>query len=387
VLGGTFDIVKNKVNSINMETKGILDEFDENYRQVLKEDQVLKEHNGVFTTHYRLYEKRTEETRKKLKQTEVPFKDLIHKYNDKGYRIPNLSVKSNLFAPSPLLLENKEIRDYYKYTTIEDRECKFLEKINGGVLDRLSKIDVPQAVRKKSEIHRRLSLRSRPVAIQNFSDLQDEHKKLKTEISRAYETLQTEEACNTYDDGEERFDRNFVRRRTTKKGSLYKTVEVMNSISSIANSTNYTGMTGFSVSPTNRKLHSNNNLILFSKFDKIQLQPTPKQIPLSQAYINSKPKARRPSQILQYKKPPVSRNLPTAGHTKTVNKVKSDHENLSRLENNKHGYIEYIYNRTKEGDQCDTEDLLKTYYKTFYKCGDQEIREMFNSKYTIVIIN
>jgi hypothetical protein len=355
--------VKDKVNNIHKETGEVVNNFNENYIDAIKEVKTLKEDNGAFTTHYKLYEKREEERRQKLKHFDIPFKDLIRKYNDRGYRIPNLSVKNNLFHPSPLLFENKEIREYYKYTTIDDSECKFLEKANTALVDRLNTIDIPPAVRKKSEIHRRLSLRSRPIAIQNMTDLQDEHKKLRIEISKAYDTLY-QETLNT-EDKDDILDSN-VKRHTKKKGSLYKTVEIMNSISSQANSTNYTGM---SFSPTNK--------------DLIIKSAKPKQISISQTYIHSKPiKFKRPNQTginLQYKKPPVSRNQFAPKTARMIGRAKQNYDNC-KGDFNQHGFIEYIYNRTKEDAEFDTENLLKTYYKTFYNCGEEEIKTLFNSK-------
>jgi hypothetical protein len=127
-----YHTVNDKMKKINKELKANLKIFVNEYENACHEVKELNEHNNLFSSNHKLYEKRIEEKRKKLQYFEGPFKDLIRRYNKSGYRIPNLSVKDNLFEPSPLLLENKEIRDFYKYKNIDDDECKFLEKVNTG---------------------------------------------------------------------------------------------------------------------------------------------------------------------------------------------------------------------------------------------------------------
>lgn len=43
-----------------------------------------------------------------------PFEDIKEAYNEKGYKIPNLSESHNLFKPTPLLMEKKDIDMYFK---------------------------------------------------------------------------------------------------------------------------------------------------------------------------------------------------------------------------------------------------------------------------------
>ncbi len=49
------------------------------------------------------------------RKIEENFVDLISEYKQRGYKIPDLSIKRNLFTPNPLLLDNNRVIDYYSY--------------------------------------------------------------------------------------------------------------------------------------------------------------------------------------------------------------------------------------------------------------------------------
>jgi hypothetical protein len=96
---------------------------NDNFNKKLKQTEKLKE----------LKEKRYG-SQKNVDDTAETFRDLINKYKDRGYKIPDLSVRHNLFQPSPLLLENHKISDFYKFMKkgqdVNDKNVHFLLKIN-----------------------------------------------------------------------------------------------------------------------------------------------------------------------------------------------------------------------------------------------------------------
>jgi hypothetical protein len=73
---------------------------------------------------------------------ELFINELIKKYQAKGFKIPNLSVKNNIFEPSPLLTENDKIYDLYKFKKhddiIQDKNLGFLEKLQNIATERIA---------------------------------------------------------------------------------------------------------------------------------------------------------------------------------------------------------------------------------------------------------
>ena len=57
-----------------------------------------------------------------------PFEDIKKAYNDKGYKIPNLSESHNLFKPTPLLMEKKDIDMYFKNNALHSNKSEKLIK-------------------------------------------------------------------------------------------------------------------------------------------------------------------------------------------------------------------------------------------------------------------
>ena len=52
------------------------------------------------------------------KTTKEIFSDIVNKYEQRGYKIPNLTIENNLFKKSPLLIENKKDVDEFYRTDI-----------------------------------------------------------------------------------------------------------------------------------------------------------------------------------------------------------------------------------------------------------------------------
>ena len=97
-------------------TRLILKTYSETQKEMSDEYKIIHEKNKEFQDSYKLFE---EITRKK-NNIEDSFKDLIIKYTNLHYKIPDFSTRHNLFTPSPLLLHNRKIGEYYKYHPIRE---------------------------------------------------------------------------------------------------------------------------------------------------------------------------------------------------------------------------------------------------------------------------
>lgn len=76
------------------------------------------------------------------------FKEIILKYKKKGYKIPDLSTEKNLFKPSALLIDNAELKQFFKIKKgtkdnkgFEEKETFFISKVNNLLYDRLKELD------------------------------------------------------------------------------------------------------------------------------------------------------------------------------------------------------------------------------------------------------
>lgn len=116
-------------------------------RLTSKEDYVeIKEDNEQFLSQFKKFGNIKEllqksNYNKQFPKVENTFEDLIKSYKSKGYKIPDLSVKHNLFKPSPLLLENKHIEEYYRYQeakNINIKDCKFLQNLESKLISTIS---------------------------------------------------------------------------------------------------------------------------------------------------------------------------------------------------------------------------------------------------------
>ena len=110
----------------------------------------IKEENSNFAMRFKQTEKIEElansKKQRNLKKTDETFHDLIIKYKERGYKIPDLSTAHNLFKQSPLLLENHKIEDYYRYffkdTEHTDKSSNFLLNLNSNLNERIQTMDI-----------------------------------------------------------------------------------------------------------------------------------------------------------------------------------------------------------------------------------------------------
>ena len=92
-----------------------------------KELRKLHEDNNKFLTEYKTANKFV-----KKKTSKETFKGLIKMYVKKGYKIPDLSVKHNLFNLCPLIEENNEkiIQGFKKDKKLSTKTMNYLRKLN-----------------------------------------------------------------------------------------------------------------------------------------------------------------------------------------------------------------------------------------------------------------
>jgi len=83
--------------------------------------RLIKEENDDFKKEYKSMSESFQ------KSIEVIFKDLIRKYRDRGYRVPNLSFQHNLFKINALIEENN---DKLEFALKEDKKNKKPMKAN-----------------------------------------------------------------------------------------------------------------------------------------------------------------------------------------------------------------------------------------------------------------
>ena len=102
--------IKNpKLNQLfveNSKNLSFMRSYDRKMKMIQKRVNRINNENTEFYKSYSL-----SKTYLKYKD---PFEDIKEAYNEKGYKIPNLSESHNLFKPTPLLMEKKDIDMYFK---------------------------------------------------------------------------------------------------------------------------------------------------------------------------------------------------------------------------------------------------------------------------------
>ena len=71
---------------------------------------INQETKNFLNSYYKIQNKKAKQTDKiKDEKLKSPFLDLINQYINRGYKIPDLSYKKNLFNPSLLLLDTSKV--------------------------------------------------------------------------------------------------------------------------------------------------------------------------------------------------------------------------------------------------------------------------------------
>ena len=93
--------------------------------ETLKNEEIIRnDENKLFL---RLYSKTKKLYPTKIKDT---FKDLISKYENSNYKIPDLSDKKNIFSQNPFLLEGIELEQFYRTINMKKKFKKKQKHLN-----------------------------------------------------------------------------------------------------------------------------------------------------------------------------------------------------------------------------------------------------------------
>jgi len=122
-----------------------LADYEQNRKENLFLIGDLKYENNAFLTQFKKIQSLNPKGIVGNSQSKIDatFNDLIKKYKERGYEIPDLSVKRNLFEIDPLLLSQQRLHEFFSHKAKEvlesDRNMKFLEHINKDVIKHLNR--------------------------------------------------------------------------------------------------------------------------------------------------------------------------------------------------------------------------------------------------------
>ena len=100
-----------------------IENFENNQKNLKTESDKIIDENHQFLTSYEMFLK------KFPKNYEKEFKDLLEKYKQNGYKIPDLSMKHNLFKINPLLFNDRKINDFYTFFQNKNIILKIFNKL------------------------------------------------------------------------------------------------------------------------------------------------------------------------------------------------------------------------------------------------------------------
>lgn len=105
-----------------------------------------KEETKEFISSYNLIQKEKEKQNAEIKDQKLvsPFLDLINRYTQRGYKIPDLSTKKNIFTPSLILSDEAKTKEYFKVNKLskkEKKELSYIKKVNRCVIKQKHNID------------------------------------------------------------------------------------------------------------------------------------------------------------------------------------------------------------------------------------------------------
>lgn len=115
-----------------------ISEYDSKAQKNMTIYKEMKEESKEFMKSYLLIQKNKEKLNAEIKDNKLksPFLDLINQYSQKGYKIPDLTLKKNLFSPSMILADENKMKDYFKSNKIskkEKKEFSYVQKLDNCV--------------------------------------------------------------------------------------------------------------------------------------------------------------------------------------------------------------------------------------------------------------
>ena len=122
-----------------------LNDYEQNRKENLFIMGDLKYENNAFLTQFKKIQNLNPKGLVGNSQSKIDatFNDLIRKYKERGYEIPDFSVKNNLFEIDPLLLSEMRLHEFYNHQPKEvmdkDANLVFLESVNVDVIKCLNR--------------------------------------------------------------------------------------------------------------------------------------------------------------------------------------------------------------------------------------------------------
>ena len=121
--------LKKKTKFLSSKCRNLIENYENLTEKNLNNYNNLKDNSSEFFKNYFDYLKIVEKKLKKYRDRNFvsPFYPLIRTYKNMGYKIPDLSIKHNLFNNSLLLEENAKIKNYFKTKKFGEKEEKQYE--------------------------------------------------------------------------------------------------------------------------------------------------------------------------------------------------------------------------------------------------------------------
>jgi hypothetical protein len=141
---------KENEEDISFDVLQEIKKFNKSYKVNINLYNTLRDENKMFLKKYRIakiFKNRNKPEGHVNSGFHTTFADLITKYKEKNYKITDLSLKNNLFEPSPLLIENNKIIDYSRLgdlSKIYDKDMYFLMKTNNQIYEKPDTRDIRQ---------------------------------------------------------------------------------------------------------------------------------------------------------------------------------------------------------------------------------------------------
>ena len=346
--------------------------FSKTQKDLKFQEEKLKSDNNLFNYLYNitknLYPRNIEKT----------FEDLITKYDEKKYIIPELSDEKNLFNPNPLLLVGRDLDNYYLYHSkkgkifVNDKKhTEFLRK---------ERLCLENTVQQHYDIEKNKENNNHNLILNKMiSD------SIHDKIMRHKKFL---------------LSKNLFKRANNNVNTFNKKIE------------NFNNANGLNLSQSDKSLSQANNYLLkrkkifrnsnIAKKMKKKIKLLKNDIKTSQKTIESMNCSNSSHQIINSYSV-RKKNTRSLDVRKTRNNISYKKENFYTktgdllikkllLERNHSKFVDMLFNINIELlNKRQIETIIKIYYKNFYGYNDEQIEETFlndpSSKDIFKIVN